>query len=321
MRVLVLAEPTLAELCLLENLPSTFEVTIEPDPANLGSAIKDVEVVFNCLLDGYREKLEMVLAQSPKLWWVHTWWTGVDNLPLQKFKAADVVLTNARGAYARPLAEFVLGACIYFAKDFPRLIKQQQQRIWDRFESQLLFGKTVGIFGYGEAGRYTAEALSGLGVKILACRRNPLRSEGDQLLAQLYAPEKLQEMASLSDYLVVSAPLTPQTRGIIDAELLAAMKSSAVLINIGRGQIVCEAALTDALKKKTLRGAALDVTAVEPLPASSPLWEMENVLLSPHCADRYPGWQDRPVEMFIENCNQILSGKKLKYVVDLDAGY
>jgi phosphoglycerate dehydrogenase-like enzyme len=195
---------------------------------------------------------------------------------------------------------------LWFAKDLGRMRRNQAAVRWDPFDVEWLAGKTAGIVGYGSIGRAVAARATALGMRIAAMRR----SEGS-----------LDEVLRAADYLVVSTPLTPETRGLIAAPQLALLRSSAVVINIGRGAVVDESALLEALTQRRLRGAALDVFETEPLPPSHPFWALDNVLLSPHCADHTPDSHLRAMQFFLENLQCFERGAALENVVDKQAGY
>lgn len=321
MTILVLAPSDYAELHLLSELPNSFNVIVNEDPTAVGEKLKEVEIVLLTLSSNYQEKIRFLLNHCPRLHWIHTRWTGVDALLFPELQESQVVLTNARGAYAEPLAEFALGACVYFAKEFPRLLRNQREKCWDPFESQLLRGRTLSILGYGEIGRATARLAKAFGMQVVACRRSPEKSSKDELVDQILSLQELPQLFRCADYMVISTPLTPETKGLVSKELLAELQQSSVLINVGRGPVVDEDALTDALLQGRIRGAALDVFSIEPLPPSSPLWELENVLISPHSADRYCGWLEEPIRMFTRNCKRLASGENLLYQVDKYLGY
>jgi phosphoglycerate dehydrogenase-like enzyme len=191
-------------------------------------------------------------------------------------------VTNAAGVHATPLAEFVLFAMLYFAKRMPRVLADQQRHHWERFALDTLPGKTLGIVAFGHVGRAIARLARSAGLRIQALRRTPGDPDGSPDADAIYPPGGLRALLSLSDYVALIVPLTPETTGLLGKAELAAMKPGAVLINVGRGQLVDEAALVEALRSGHLGGAALDVFAREPLPADSPLWDMPNVLVTPH---------------------------------------
>jgi phosphoglycerate dehydrogenase-like enzyme len=204
----------------------------------------------------------------------------------------------------------------FFAKDLRRLVGNQETGRWEQFDVGFLRGQTLGIVGYGEIGRETAKLARALGMQVVAIRRRSvLDSEA------LYPLEKLREMLSVSDYVLISTPLTPETKGMIADAELRAMKSSAVLINVGRGPVIVESALIAALEQRRIRGAALDVFDREPLPEGHPFWRLDNVLLSPHSADHTIGWEQLAMQIFVENFERFRNGEPLTNVVNKKAGY
>jgi phosphoglycerate dehydrogenase-like enzyme len=210
---------------------------------------------------------------------------------------------------------------LHFSYDLRRVVRQQEAGLWEPFEAQELHGRTLGIVGYGGIGSAAAERARPFGVKILALRRRPALSERDPLLDATYAPERIGELMAASDFVLVAAPLTPETRGLVGEAQLAAMKPSAVLINVGRGPVVDQAALLRALEAGRIRGAALDVFDVEPLPSGHPFYRMPNVLLSPHTADRVTGFFQLSLDCLRENLRRFRAGEPLLHVVDKQAGY
>lgn len=179
-------------------------------------------------------------------------------------------------------------ACSYFAKDLPRLMKNKKNKVWDDYDIEELRGKTMGIVGYGDIGRACAKMASVYGMRIVALRRHPYLSRGDSVCNVVYGRDKesLNQLMAESDYIVCSAPSTIETRGMVSAEAFENIKKNAVFINLGRGPVVDEAALIRSLESGRLKGAALDVFSQEPLPPDNKLWELENVLISPHNMDK-----------------------------------
>jgi phosphoglycerate dehydrogenase-like enzyme len=220
--------------------------------------------------------------------------------------------------FSRTLAEFALLAILYFAKDVPRLRRQQAARRWEPFAVEELHGRSLGILGYGDIGREVARRARAFGLRVLAVRRDPAP---DGLCDRSFPREGLLEMLAGCDDLVLALPLTDATRGIVGAAELAALKPGAVVVNVGRGATVDEAALVSALQGGRLRGAGLDVFAEEPLPAASPLWGLENVLLSPHTADRTATWLDEATDVFVANLRRFAAGEPLANAIDTRRGY
>ena len=253
----------------------------------------DAEIVLVHPRAGAR--LREVWPRIPSVKWVHALSAGVENL---LFPELDVPVTNGRGIFAPALAEWVLAAILHFAKDIPRLMRLRR---WEPFNVQRIEGQTVGIVGYGSIGRAVAARCAGMRVIPFSRRQGSL----DEVLTE-------------SDYVVVCAPLTPSTRGLVDPRR---MKPGSVLINVGRGAVVDEGALIAALASHHLKGAALDVFAAEPLPPDHPLWSLENVLLSPHCADHTDDSHELAMRCFLENLARFERGETLLNVVDKSAGY
>jgi phosphoglycerate dehydrogenase-like enzyme len=175
--------------------------------------------------------------------------------------------------------------------------------------------------GYGDIGCAVAARARDMGMRILALRRHPEKSAGDTLVDAAFGPAQLHELLAQSDFVVVAAPLTAETRGMIGARELAAMRPTAVIVNIGRGPVVDEAALVEALRAKRIAGAALDVFDTEPLPAGHPFYGLDNLLLSPHCADHTPDWLERAMRFFLDNFDRFRQGQPLLSVVDKRLGY
>jgi phosphoglycerate dehydrogenase-like enzyme len=317
--VFVLGDPAAPHLRLLRRLPKGTTVQIGTDEALMRDTAPGAEVLL-CDLS-YGQRLASVFDDLRALRWMHSVAAGVDHLLFPALVESEVVLTNGRGAYKRALAEFVLAAALHFAKDVPRLQRQQQAGAWVPYDMEELAGNTMGIVGYGEIGRATAALAKAFEMRVLALRRRPERAAADARVDEIVPPERLLDLMARSDYVVVAAPLTPETRGLIDAGALAAMKPSAVLINVGRGPVVVESALERVLVERRIRGAALDVFSSEPLPANHRFYGLDNLLLSPHTADHVAGWVEAALEVFLENFQRFSRDEPLLNVVDKRAGY
>jgi phosphoglycerate dehydrogenase-like enzyme len=275
-----------------------------------------------CNWSGSLDLFRRVFAMCPQLRWVHSRSVGLERTLFSELSASPVPLTNGSGVFSASLGEFTLGAILYFAKDFRRMIRNQMAQKWEAFEVTMAEGKTVGIVGYGDIGRTIARNVRPLGMRVLALKRNVQRSVAtDPLAEEFFRPTQRIEMISQSDYVVVAAPLTATTRGMIGTAEFAAMKPTAVLINVGRGPVIDEKALVSALSERRIKGAALDVFDHEPLPAGHPFYSLENVLLSPHCADHTPDWLDNAMDFFIEQFERHRAGQALLNVVDKKLGY
>jgi D-2-hydroxyacid dehydrogenase (NADP+) len=264
-----------------------------------------------------------IVSRAPKLRWLQLTSAGADRLLDAPVMRSHVKITTASGVHAVPISEYVLGAMIAFAKGFPRSIRAQAQHAWRPFWPEELEGKTAGVIGVGAIGAPVAALCKALGMRVLAVRRSAKRRQSADggSMDEVLPPQDLPYLLGESDYVVVSVPLTPETRHMIAEPQLRAMKPSAVLINIARGAIVDTEALTRALKEGWIAGAALDVFEEEPLPPESPLWDMENVLLTPHISGGTPRYMERAVELFCDNLRRYLAGAPLRNVVDPARGY
>jgi phosphoglycerate dehydrogenase-like enzyme len=316
--VLVLATPNEPQLAMLESLPPETGIAVGNTAEAFVRLAPQASVIFNW--SGSRALLREVFGMCPNVRWVHCRSAGIDDLLFPEIVESPVPLTNASGVFSPPLGEFVLGAVLYFAKDFGRLIRNRTAGIWEQFDVPEIAGQTAGIVGYGDIGHAVATRLHAMGMHVLANRRSRLE-DADPLIEGFYGPGRLREMIAQCDYVVVAAPLTPQTRGLIGTAEFAAMKPSAVIINVGRGAVIDEPAMIAALTEKRIAGAGLDVFAVEPLPAGHALFGLENVLLSPHSADHTPDWLERAMSFFLTQFELFAKGEPLKNVVEKQHGY
>jgi phosphoglycerate dehydrogenase-like enzyme len=323
--LLVIGDPAAGYLKPLAALPPETRIIVSRDRARLREAAPEADVILNGdFLDP--TLLTETFPYATRVRWVHALMAGVDKVLSPEIVASNVPMTNGRGLFRRALAEWTVGAMVYFAYDFRRLMRNQEAGRWESFDHPTLFGRTLGIVGYGSIGQAIAKRARAFGMRIVILRRS--QSAADPLVDQAYTPDQLNAMLAECDYVAVTTPLTAETRGMIGAAQIAAMKPSAVLINVGRGAVIDEAALIAALeagpegpKSAKVRGAALDVFTTEPLPAGHPFYAMENVLLSPHTADRSPESRSGAVQFFIENLERFSKGEPLKNVVDKHAGY
>ncbi|MFN8390782.1 MAG: D-2-hydroxyacid dehydrogenase [Bdellovibrionota bacterium] len=321
--VLVLAEPETSQLELLKNCPPEIQFILATSFAEIGSRASEIEaiLVWSGKVGGASGIVPECVARLPNLRWIHTRWAGMDAFLFPELIQSNIVVTNARGVYAESLAEFVIGGILYFAKDFPRMRRNQLARQWSPFDVRMIAGSTLGIFGYGAIGKACAERAKAMKMNIVAIRRSPEKALGDLCVDEIHPPEELLAISPRLDYLVVTAPLTESTRGAVGKDVFEALPNAAVVLNVGRGPVVDEPALIEALSSGQIRGAALDVFTHEPLHESSPFYEMENVLLSPHCADNTETWLDDTMLFFRENLLRFASGKPLENIVDKRAGY
>lgn len=279
-------------------------------------------------------------AQAPRLRWIQLHTAGVDHIVQAPIiQAEDVDVTTISGIHATPMAEYCLAMMLAFMYKLPLLINLKGKAEWpqDRFtlfSPHSLRGLTVGIVGYGSVGRELARLAAALGMKVLAIKREVMRPAEDQgyreegtgdpageIPERFYPPEAVASMAAECDFLVLTVPLTPATRHAVNEEVLKAMKPSAVVINVARGGVVDEAALISALAAGTIAGAALDVFEEEPLPATSPLWNLENVILSPHISGNSSTYHQRAAALFAENLRRYLDKRPLLNLLNRKRGY
>jgi len=316
--LVVIGDPAAPFVAPLSRLPKDIDSLITEDLEKLEAAVPGADAL---LYAGFSDALIRALPLAVRVRWIHSLWTGVEGILTPDMLKHPAPLTNGRGAFRWPLADWVAAAMLFFAFDLGRVIRQQEKRVWQPFISTSLEGRTLGIVGYGSIGGAAAVRARSFGMKIAALRRRPELLEGDPLVDHGYEPGQIKELMAVSDYLLLATPLTAHTRGLIGEAELAAMKPSAVLINAGRGPVIDEGALIRALESGRIRGAALDVFDKEPLPVEHPFWQMPNVLVSPHTADRVEGFLAPAFQYFFENLDRFLNGEPLQNIVDKQAGY
>jgi D-2-hydroxyacid dehydrogenase (NADP+) len=280
-------------------------------------AWRDAEVVFTHHLQPER------LSEAPKLRWIQTMGAGVEWLLTPEVVArSELVITNASGVHADPIAEHVFSLMLALARRLPEVLALQRESRWDtsRFLQDVptLAGATLGILGVGAIGLRIAAIGAAFGMRVIGMRRG---AEPAAHVERMYAPSQLQTLLSESHYVVDALPLTPATRGLLGPAEFAAMRSDAVLINIGRGGSVQTDALVEALRARRIAGAGLDVTDPEPLPPEHPLWKMENVIITPHYSGGRPGYTEHVTNIFLENLRRYIAGEALTNLVDKRAGY
>jgi len=262
--------------------------------------IADAEVVLGFPRESPR-RLAWLVRHAPKLRFLQCMYAGAG----QQIRAAEltddelgrIAFASGSGVHATPLAEWSLFGILALTKDLPRLLRDKSARRWDHYPVDELPGKTLLVVGLGEIGREVARLGEAFGMHVTGVRRSETH--------------RIPELVRDADAIVVALPLTDETRGLIDRETIAAMREGAIFVNVGRGAVIDEEALIDALGSRKLRGAALDVFAEEPLPKSSPLWELDNVIISPHTAALSVKENERIVELFAENLRRYLAGGEL----------
>ncbi len=253
---------------------------------------------------------------APNLKWIQATSAGIGQLVkrLRYAERTSWVFTTASGVHARPLAEFVIMAILMFAKDYPYLKQEQANQHWQRYCGMELAGRTLAIIGLGKIGREMARLAKAFDMRVIGSRRNTDKPVSN--VDKLYSPAELPSLLREADYLALSCPHTPETEGLIGAKELATLPRGAVLINIARGAVVDQNALIESLQAGHVRGAALDVFTPEPLPKGNPLWEMPNVLVSPHSASTADTENQKITALFIDNLKRYLKGEPLINTLD-----
>jgi phosphoglycerate dehydrogenase-like enzyme len=303
--------------------------------------VDDVEVLLRGWLSS--DAFDRLLARAPRLTWVHSASAGVERALTPAARERGLVITNARGVFSRPIAEYVLMMILAVSRRLPGLLELQRERTWQPLEGVELRDVTVGIVGLGSIGRAVGALATAFGCRVVAVRRRSEQgtgsshtadlaggsqagaseepSFGELMLDRVGGPDSLPQLLAESDFVVLAAPLTPETEDMIDAAALAAMKPSAWLINVARGRLVDERALLNALRDGHLGGAVLDTFRDEPLPPTSPFYDLPNVIVTPHTSWSSGRVLDRSVELFCDNLRRYAAGEPLLNVVDPTAGY
>uniref|UniRef100_A0A0G4HTR6 D-isomer specific 2-hydroxyacid dehydrogenase NAD-binding domain-containing protein n=1 Tax=Chromera velia CCMP2878 TaxID=1169474 RepID=A0A0G4HTR6_9ALVE len=271
-----------------------------------------------------------LFSQFESLKWLHSWAVGVNYVvPFVKetfMSRPELVFTNSRGSFSRALAEWAILSAMYFERDIPRVQKGREEKKWDVHKMGELVGKTMGFVGFGDIAKTTARiAKFGFEMKILALRNTkPANPVPDELADDIFYssdPDGKKKLFSQSDFIVCSLPNTPDTEKYCGASEFAVMKPTGVFISVGRGTAVDEEALIGVLQSGAIRGAALDVFYEEPLPKSSPIWDLSNVLLTAHCADWTDSFTDGAMSVFGKNLDAFVNGKEMVTPVNVEAGY
>jgi phosphoglycerate dehydrogenase-like enzyme len=293
-----------------------MRVWVTQDRAQIEAALDEIEIIAG------RFPRDL-LPRARNLRWYQSWAAGVDWL-LRRPEAVDLdfVLTNASGVHAIPISEHILALLLAFARGVHRAVRDQGRGEWVPYEQQQVFelyGKTMLLIGVGAIGERTAQAANTLGMRVWGVRRNP--DDGAPGVERMFGPGQLHDALPEADFVVLTTPLTHETQGMIGEPELRAMKPTAILVNIGRGGTIQEGALVQALQEGWIAGAGLDVFETEPLPEDSPLWAMDNVIITAHYAGSTPQYMERALEIFLDNLRRYRAGERLRNVVDKRLGY
>jgi len=280
-----------------------------------------------------------LVKRAPRLRWLHCMAAGLDYiLKTRMFDEGNIILTNTSGASAAMIGEYILMSMLLYSHQHHVSIRAQVRHQWTPIghyfaKAEPLRGRTLGIIGYGAIGREAARLAQGFAMEVIALKRDPhIRRDprfsfpgvGDPeglIPSRWFGPEQCAELMALSDFIAVTLPVTSATRNFIGARELAAARPGAYLVNVGRGEVIDQAALISALASGQIGGAGLDVTVPEPLPADHPLWDMDNVILTPHTAGPNKRYQDDCLRIFAENLHRLTNGQELINVVDVKRGY
>ena len=291
--------------------------------------VDDVEVLLHGWLSA--DAFDRLLTRAPRLAWVHSASAGVERALTPTALSRGIVITNARGVFSRPIAEYVMMMILAVSRKLPGLLELQRERTWQPLEGTELRDVTVGIVGLGSIGRAVGALATAFGCRVVATRRRPETgnatrddeelSFGEAMLDRVGGPGTLQALLAESDFVVLAAPLTTETENMIDADTLAAMKPGAWLINVARGRLVNERALLRALRDGPIGGAILDTFRDEPLQPSSPFYDLPNVIVTPHTSWSSGRVLDRSFELFCDNLRRFAVGEPLLNVVDPSRGY
>jgi phosphoglycerate dehydrogenase-like enzyme len=259
-----------------------------------------------------------VLAQAPRIDWIMTVGAGVDSVLPNPGLRRECVITNARGIHAGQISEYVMGMMLALALKLPEHIRNQRNSVWQLRPHIIVGGKTVAVIGLGSIGKEIARKANALGLRVIGVKKHPAPVE---YVERVYGTDDLHRVLNEADFVVLIVPFTPQTHGLIGKAELEAMKPDAFLVNVARGSVVIENDLVEALRNGTIAGAALDVFEKEPLPPESPLWEMENVLITPHNSGMRPDYFEAVSKLFCDNLERYLSGQMMFNVVDREECY
>ena len=290
---------------------------VSTDMDHIADQISDAEILVAWGMDN----IQPFYAQAGKLRWIHALTAGVESIIFPETQNSSVLISNSKGIHGIPMAEHVLGLMLSFSRRLNLFYRQQAQHLWKRPAIQDLHeinGKTLAIVGLGSIGHEIAKKAKAMDMHVIAAKREMTQ---EPFVDRLYRPEQLLEMLSQADFVVVTLPLTDATRNLFGREQFAAMKPTAYFINVSRGGVVQEDQLVAALKENTIAGAGLDVFVQEPLPESSPFWDLPNVIVTPHLSAISPVYLDRALQLFAKNLAHYLEGTPLPTLIDKERGY
>ncbi|MGB1860298.1 MAG: D-2-hydroxyacid dehydrogenase [Arenicellales bacterium] len=308
---------TAEEIPGIGRISADTRILCAPDLVSLERHLPEADVLLGW---NFRAtELQQAWPLADRLRWIQWGGAGVDAVLFPELVASDVQLTNARGVFDRAMAEYTLGLLLSFGKDFFETYTAQREHRWSYRLTELMAGRSVVVVGVGSIGREIARLLKQMDFVVSGVGRSARGADPD--FGDIHGISDLNSCLSQADYVVLITPLTPETRGLFGAEQFSAMKSSARFINLGRGELVDEDALLEALQGGQIAGAGLDVFCTEPLPAESPFWDLDNVIVSPHISGDYQGHQEAMAEIFLENFERFRDGRELLNQIDKSLGF
>ncbi|MEW6243287.1 MAG: D-2-hydroxyacid dehydrogenase [Bacillota bacterium] len=287
-------------------------IHIERDRERMPEHAEGTEILFGGRFDA------RFLKAAKDLRWIQVTSAGVDRLLFPELVESDITLTNTRGMHARAIAEHVFAMILSFEKHIVKYVLSKEAARWEREQSRMLWNKTMAVLGLGSIGSQVAKIARAFEMRVVGTVRTPRPIE---YADRVYGPDEMSHFLPSADYVVICLPLTGETKGYIGRDELALMKPDALLVNIARGNVVEQEALLWALRSGQIRGACLDVFATEPLPSDSPLWQLQNVLITPHVAGVFEGYMEEAMEVFYENLRRYKNNEPLINVVDKKRGY
>lgn len=267
-----------------------------------------------------QDAFDQILTRAPNLKWVYTPSAGIEHMDLDTMRQRGIVLTNAAGMHAIPIAEFIMMYVLTHVKKAAQLMHYAREdwEVTERTKLDELDGKTMAIIGLGGIGQATAKRAKAFGMRVVGSRRHP---QPTPYVDEVVSDDKWQELLPQADVLVLATPLTDRTLGMLNAHAFAQMKSTAYVVNVARGNVINTDDLIEALRTHRIAGAGLDVQPEEPLPPTHPLWDAPNVWITPHIASSSPQTRTRMIELFVDNLERFITGNPLRHVVDYDERY
>ena len=320
-----MAAPT-SILCLHQLQPDLQKVITDINPAIKLTIIdpKDIHAIneahsdTNIILAWGQQNIDPYLQFLPNLRWIQTFTAGVDQILSPMVADKKIIVTNTRGIHGIPISEYIFANLLSYYRKLPKLQEMQKNKQWAKVTGNEIFDKTIGIVGLGSIGREIAKRAKAFGLEVLA---NKKQHTDELFIDKLYTDRELETMLPKCDIVVLSLPLTPETKYSFDYNKFKLMKKNACLINISRGSVLVESDLIRALQEKEFEHAILDVFEEEPLPPTSPLWEIPNITLTPHISASTPYYMERAIHLFAENIKQFIQDKSLVNIIDPQKGY